>query len=101
MKYNNKYNVISECSVAGCLLAVAGKKLNKKEKQALVFLSGREGKNATSTVKDLSVSLGCAESTSWSILNSLREMKLITYEKESLLVVLSGESKVLVRGGLS
>ena len=81
---SKKLNKINKQNLEQSFIALASVKLTPKEKKVLAFLSSREFfKNATQTVNELSLLLGCAQSTSWSVLRSLRSLKLINYELET------------------
>lgn len=97
----NSKNLIKNqsSSIKQSFLAIALKKLTKKERQVLIFISSAMvKKNATQIAKDISLSLNCAESSAWSILKSLREMKLIEYDKNGSELQLSKSAKILIGG---
>ncbi len=95
----NSKNTISNKSLSTeqSFLAIALKKLTRRELQVLILLSSAETKkNATQSVKAIVSSLHYANSSAWSILKSLREMRLIEYNKGSYLE-LSSSAEVLVK----
>lgn len=90
-------NLKLQSSVRESFMAIALKKLNKNEKDALSFLSRRIIiKNATQTAKELKEYLKCAESTSWNTLRSLRALKLVEYNKNEGILKLSNSAKFLL-----
>jgi len=98
---SKKLNKINKQNLEQSFIALASVKLTSKEKKVLAFLSSREFfKNATQTVNELSLLLGCAQSTSWSVLRSLRSLKLINYENNGTVLELSASARLLVSGGL-
>lgn len=96
---NNKNNSALQCSsLTSCFIAIAARKLNKKEKLALAFIAqSEEKKSATKTAKTLTMQLACAESTAWATLRSLRELNLIMYDEEQSVLTLSRPAKMFTR----
>lgn len=61
------------------LICLAKTKLNKKQKKIILILNKENpDKNATKLVSSLSLILNCSPSSLWSILRSLRSLKLIS-----------------------
>ena len=95
----NKIN--QQNSLEQSFVALASIKLTVKEKKVLAFLSSRESsKNATQTINEISSLLGCAESTAWSVLRSLRSLKLVDYDNHGSLLEISVSAQLLINGGL-
>ncbi|MEK6825417.1 MAG: HTH domain-containing protein [Nanoarchaeota archaeon] len=99
MKHINKNISANESSsLTSCFLAIASRKLNKKEKQTLALLNSiEEKKSATQTAKALAQELQCAESTVWATLRSLRSLGLVTVDQENEVLALSRSARLIVR----
>ena len=99
MKHINKNISANESSsLTSCFLAIASRKLNKREKLTLALLNrAEEKKSATKTAKALALDLQCAESTVWSTLRSLRSLGLVMVDQEQDVLTLSRSAKLIVR----
>ena len=95
---NSKQLIKNETSVSKVLVAIALKKLTKKEKKILRIVSSLKlTESTTSVVNEISENLGYSKSATWLVLRSLREMNLIFYGKGSKLMI-SKSAKIIING---
>ncbi|MBM3232771.1 hypothetical protein FJZ18_01230 [Candidatus Pacearchaeota archaeon] len=99
MKSTSKFSSASECSsVTSCFLAIASRKLNRREKLVLgLIASSEEKRTATKTAQSLAEQLQCAESTIWATLRSLRSLGLVVCEQEQEALTLSRTAKIFIK----
>lgn len=77
-------------------------KLSKRQKSILLFISQLDKeKNATRLVQEISASINCANSTTWNVLRSLRNLKLAEFgskENKGCKISLTKSGKLIVGG---
>jgi hypothetical protein len=96
MRSNNKFNNL--ISLKNTFIALASKKLTKKERLAIEIISKiKEPKNSNKIVEIISNQINCAKSTSWAVFRSLIKMRLIIIEKERNKVVITKSAKLLIK----
>lgn len=75
--------ISSECELEGLqktLIRIARLRLNAKQRKTLAFLGGDGGyKNATCGVREISLHLGCSDSTVWNVLRMLKRLQLVDF----------------------
>ena len=93
-----KHNLIeNKEAIKQAFEALAQCKLTNKEKQTLNFFSKRKlAVNTTQLAKELTIYLNCKESTVWSVLRSLRKLRLIDDAKGFLEI--SNEGNIAIGG---
>lgn len=78
-------HIENEIAIKESFIALASHKLTLKEKQTLEFVSDNTSKLTISNlVKKLCVNLNCSESTAWSVIRTLRKLRLINSNKRIL-----------------